>query len=91
MGSDDEDEWDDDPEGPSAEDRRRFGGATIPCPSCRRPIHDESVSCPHCGHWLEEAAAEPGGRTKRRVAIGVVLAVALAGGGFLWWLLRALI
>ncbi len=30
---------------------------TIPCPYCRRPIHEESVRCPHCENYLSEEDA----------------------------------
>lgn len=89
---DESDDREDDFEGPSAEDRRRFGGDTTPCPACGREIHDEAVSCPHCGHWVEDAPTAGGGLASPRLVIGVLLAVAIAGGGgLLWWLSRTLI
>jgi hypothetical protein len=30
---------------------------TVPCPYCRRPIHEESVRCPHCENYLSEEDA----------------------------------
>jgi MYXO-CTERM domain-containing protein len=33
---------------------------TVPCPSCRRPIHEDSPRCPHCGHYVSEEDAPPG-------------------------------
>lgn len=34
---------------------------TIPCPYCRRAIHEESQRCPHCGEYIsaEDAPAGP--------------------------------
>ena len=91
MGWDDDGDWDDDPEGPSAEDRRRFGSETMPCPDCGRAIHDESVSCPHCGHWLENSGSAASDRMGARLVLWLVLAAILAGSGLLWWLSRGLI
>ncbi len=93
TGPDDwsEDDREEDPEGPSEDDRRRFGGDTVPCPVCRRAIHDESVSCPHCGHWLEDAVSTSSRRNGPQLAVGLILAVVIAGGGLLWWVLRTLI
>ena len=33
---------------------------TVPCPYCRREIHEDSVRCPHCERYLsrEDAPAE---------------------------------
>jgi hypothetical protein len=30
---------------------------TIPCPCCRREIHEDSPQCPHCGQYLSEEDA----------------------------------
>ncbi len=30
---------------------------TIPCPYCRREIHEESERCPHCGHYISREDA----------------------------------
>lgn len=88
MSWDDHSEsWDEDPEGPSAEDRRRFSSDTIACPACGDRIHDESVSCPSCGHWIEEVDSAQS-KSRSHPAIGVILAVAIAGGGLVWWLVR---
>jgi hypothetical protein len=43
-----EDDWDDEEEEP-----------TIPCPYCRREIHEESQRCPHCGNYISEEDAVP--------------------------------
>ena len=34
---------------------------TIPCPYCRREIHEDSPQCPHCGQYIleEDASATP--------------------------------
>jgi hypothetical protein len=46
---DDYDDWDD---GPDEEE-------TIPCPYCRKPIHEDSPRCPHCENYLSEEDAPP--------------------------------
>ena len=44
-----EDDWDDDE--PDADDN---DSATIPCPYCRRQIHEDSERCPHCERYISE-------------------------------------
>lgn len=34
-------------------------GDEIPCPYCKRPIHEESQRCPHCGNYITEEDAAP--------------------------------
>ncbi|MGA2620459.1 MAG: zinc ribbon domain-containing protein [Thermoguttaceae bacterium] len=46
-GPDDADEVD---AAPEADDEE----TTIPCPYCKRPIHEDSYRCPHCGNYLSE-------------------------------------
>jgi hydrogenase maturation factor HypF (carbamoyltransferase family) len=91
MTWDDESQsWDEDPEGPSDEDRRRFSAKTICCPECGDEVYDESVSCPSCGHWSE---GDDRGGSRRRwgpAAIGLGMALLLALGGLVSWLVRFL-
>jgi hypothetical protein len=59
---DDEDDWDGDFEPDDDDfDVPDDDDTTIPCPYCHRPIHDESVRCPHCGEYIsaEEAPRVP--------------------------------
>jgi hypothetical protein len=30
---------------------------TVPCPYCRRAIHEDAVRCPHCENYLSEEDA----------------------------------
>ncbi len=46
----DEDDWE-----PTEEEEE----ATIPCPYCRIPIHEESQRCPHCGNYISEEDSPP--------------------------------
>lgn len=54
--SDGEDDFGDEDYGDDSDD-------TIPCPQCRRQIHEESQRCPHCAHYLTEE--EPDLTSKR--------------------------
>ena len=64
--------WDDDDEEP-----------TIPCPYCKRLIHEESQRCPHCGNYISDEDAAPA-RKPWWIIIGVLL-VLLA---IYWWIAR---
>ncbi len=33
---------------------------TMPCPYCKRPIHEDAQRCPYCEHYLSEEDAPPG-------------------------------
>jgi uncharacterized paraquat-inducible protein A len=48
----DEDVWDEDGGNNDEE-------TTIPCPQCRRQIHEESQRCPYCGNYITEEDAVP--------------------------------
>jgi len=43
---DDEEEWIED-EGADDSDAE-----LLICPACRRPVHEDSQQCPHCGEWI---------------------------------------
>jgi hypothetical protein len=32
---------------------------TVPCPYCRREIHEDSQRCPYCEHYISEEDAPP--------------------------------
>lgn len=57
-----EDDWDND-EGEEP---------TITFPYCKRPIHEESQRCPHCGNYITEEEAPPA-RKPWWIIIGVLL------------------
>jgi hypothetical protein len=44
---------------------------TIPCPYCRRPIHEDSQRCPHCENYISEEDAPT--RKPWWLIIGVVV------------------
>ena len=60
----DENVWDDD------EDEE----TTVPCPYCRRPIHEDSPRCPHCGNYISEEDTVPA-RKPWWIILGVLLAL----------------
>ena len=62
MGEDDWNEEDDDEE------------PTIPCPYCRRQIHEESQRCPYCENYISEEDAVPA-RKPWWIIIGALLAL----------------
>lgn len=57
----DEDGFDEDDEEP-----------TVPCPHCRRQVHEDSPRCPHCGNYISEEDTRPG-RKPWWLIIGVVV------------------
>jgi hypothetical protein len=44
----DDDDWDDDLPEEDADE------PTIPCPYCRREIHEDSQRCPHCERYISQ-------------------------------------
>lgn len=79
--ADGEDGWDD-IENDSGEDSG--DESTLPCPSCRREILEDSPRCPYCGRYLtEEDHAGPGKPVWVIATALVCLAMAV------WWVLAA--
>jgi hypothetical protein len=77
TADDGEPDWDDDEEYIPEEDEEYVPDdpddeATIPCPYCREPIHDESERCPHCGDYLSEEDAPPS-RKPWWIVLGAIL------------------
>ncbi len=66
LGSDD---WDEDD-----------GDDTIPCPYCRRSIHEDSQRCPYCEKYLSEEDA-PAAPKPWWIIIGVLLCLVVF---YLW-------
>ena len=57
-----DDDWDDEP--------------TIPCPYCKREIHEDSQRCPHCEQYISEEDAAPS-RKPWWLIIGVLICLYL--------------
>lgn len=72
---DDEDDWDEDD--PAFDDDDE---PTIPCPSCRREILEDTPRCPYCEQYL---SAEDGGGSHRPTWIVLTALVCL--GLAVWW------
>lgn len=65
-----EDEWDD-------EDDEEWGdddddADIIPCPFCKREIHEDSPRCPYCENYLSEEDGPPA-RKPWWIIVGTVL------------------
>lgn len=87
QSCDDSGEWDGaGDEGPSDADVADFGddaaAATLPCPHCRRDIHEDSERCPHCGDWIQPPAA------RQRAGAPLLIAAVVMIGLILWITLR---
>ena len=50
---DDEDDWRSD-----EADDESDGDDTVPCPYCRRDIHEDAQRCPYCENYISEEDAE---------------------------------
>ncbi len=48
----------------------------LQCPSCGRPVHEDTQQCPHCGDWI--IPAYPGERSRRLVWVVAALLVVAA-------------
>ena len=55
---------------------------TVDCPSCRRPVYEESEQCPYCGHYITEE--DGGAGYPLWIVITAVVCLALALGWALW-------
>ena len=49
--------WDDDEPSWDEED----DDYTVPCPFCKRPIHEDAQRCPYCEHYISEKTPHRGG------------------------------
>lgn len=56
--------------------------ATVPCPYCRREIHEDAERCPYCENYIsdEDAPARP---KPWWIILGAIAALL----GMLWWIL----
>ena len=77
---DDECEDDRDDDVPDEDDDE----VTVPCPYCRRQIHDDSVRCPYCEHYVSEEDAPPA-RKPWWIILGVVACLYVVYQWNAWW------
>lgn len=73
----DEEGWQDD-EGLGESDEE--DEPTVPCPYCRREIHEDSPQCPYCGQYIleDDTSATP---KPWLIIVGVLLCLAVV---WLW-------
>ncbi len=55
---------------------------TIPCPSCRRDIFEDSPRCPYCERYISEED-----RTRSSYPIWVIATALVSLVSALWWML----
>jgi hypothetical protein len=54
----DKDDWDDEDDVEETD----LDDETVPCPYCRRPVHEEAERCPHCETYISHEDAPPARR-----------------------------
>lgn len=57
-----EEDWDDESEWNESEDNDYSSddeAVTIPCPYCRKHIHEDAPRCPYCEQYISEEDAPP--------------------------------
>lgn len=54
--------WDDDSDEDSDPDYGDDDDVTIPCPYCRRQIHEDAERCPYCEKYLSDEDAPVAGK-----------------------------
>jgi predicted nucleic acid-binding Zn ribbon protein len=84
--TEEEAEWDNEGwDGDESDEEGNDEEPTIPCPYCRREIHEESQQCPHCGQYISEEDASAR-RKPWWIIIGVLLCLLV-----IWcWIARGL-
>ncbi len=79
-----EDAWDDDdPEDPGYPEDDD-DEPTIPCPHCRREIHEDSERCPYCARYLSKEDAPPSPKPWWLI-IGVAACLYVVYKWNVWW------
>jgi hypothetical protein len=74
-----DDDWEDEDEEDNdiSSDYRGDDDYTIPCPYCKRPIHEDAQRCPYCEHYISEEDAPPV-RKPWWIVIGAVVCLYIA-------------
>ncbi len=71
------DDWDDEEESWAEQAGDDDADYTIPCPRCKRPIHEDAERCPYCERYISvEDAPQP--RKPWWIIIGVIICLLLA-------------
>ena len=66
-----DDDWYEEPDDEEPEDEED-DEPTVPCPYCKRPIHEDSQRCPYCEKYISAEDA-PAGRKPWWIVAGVVV------------------
>ena len=69
------DEWEDDPDDECDGDSDDDESETVPCPYCRRPIHEDAERCPYCEQYI--SAEETPLPKPAWIVIGAIIALLL--------------
>ena len=77
-----EDDWRDDQdqeweEAEFAEEEDDPEADLMQCPSCHKPVHEDTQKCPHCGDWIIPATAPSSSKNLIVLVVIVLLIVAL--------------
>lgn len=70
-------DYDDYPDEELAEDEDDSEDDLLVCPSCRKPVHEETQQCPYCGDWIIPAYPQTPWKRALWVAIALLLILAL--------------
>ena len=76
---DDESEWDEEDDAYDDDDE----SAVVPCPYCRREIHEDAERCPYCERYIS-AEDQPGTRQPWWIIGGVLVCLLIV----LWWITK---
>jgi hypothetical protein len=68
----DEEGWDEDEDGEEDEAPEEDEEPTVPCPYCKRLIHEDSPRCPYCATYVSQEDAPPS-RKPWWIIIGALL------------------
>ncbi len=71
----DEMPWDDDADEEWVEDEGADDSSAelLACPSCGRPVHEDTQQCPHCGDWIIPVYSQSRGRRLLWIAAVVLM------------------
>ena len=62
-------DWDEDEPSWDEDDNDDY---TVPCPWCKRPIHEDAQRCPYCEHYISEEDRPPQ-RKPWWIVVGVIV------------------
>ena len=72
----DDDDFVDDPADPDWGDDDE-DNEVLACPSCRKPVYEDTEKCPHCGDWITPVYPQAGSKRMLTVVVVVLLVAAL--------------